>query len=317
VVEAPADEARAARSPRRSSAWSAPGEPRDALAATGSGPQGANVMVKRAVPSTREELPVIGMGTWRTFDPPDASPATLDRLWAVLKTFADAGGRVIDTSPMYGRSEDVTGMLAERLPEGTRSELFLATKVWTTGEAAGVRQMEESFRLLRRKRLDLMQVHNLVDWRTQLRTLRGWKAEGRIRYVGVTHYEASGFPALEEIVRREHVDFVQLAYSVGMRAAEERLLPLAADTGTAVLVNRPFEGGGLFERARGMPLPDFVRPFASSWAQAFLKFAIAHSAVTCVIPATSNPDHMRDNVQAGVGRLPDADERKMMARVLA
>ena len=271
-------------------------------------------MLKRAIPSSGEEVPIIGMGTWQTFDPAVVDEASLAPLADVLRVFAGAGGTVVDASPMYGKSESVTGQLTERLKLNHR--LFIATKVWTRGERAGVQQMERSLAELRRDRVELMQVHNLVDWRTHLATLRRWKDKGRVRYIGVTHYQVSAFGELEAIVRRERLDFVQLPYSAALRDAEARLLPTAADTGTAVLVNRPFEGGSLFTAVRGAPLPPGVQRYASSWGQAFLKFIVAHPAVTCVIPATANPKHMRDNVGAGNGPLPTESERDTLARLL-
>ena len=271
-------------------------------------------MLTRRIPRTGEEIPVIGMGTWQTFDPPSPTPAVLDRLADVIRVFIDGGGQVIDSSPMYGRSEEHTGALLRRLR--ATEPMFIATKVWTTGAAAGRRQLDASCRLFYRSRLDLEQIHNLVDWRAQLDMLRAAKREGRARYIGVTHYTSSSFDDLEQIIRTERVDFVQLPYSVGFRAAESRLLPAAADSGTAVIVNEPFQGGDLFASARDKPLPDWAAPFASSWAQLFLKFIIAHPAVTCVIPATSNPDHMRDDVGAGVGQPLGADERARLLREL-
>ena len=273
------------------------------------------VMIQRTIASSGEKVPAVGMGTWQTFDPPDLSAASLRPLEEVLRVFSDAGGRVVDSSPMYGSSERVTGLLSQRL--GVNEKLFIATKVWTSGESQGTRQMERSLSELRRERLELMQVHNLVDWRTQLRTLRRWKDAGRLKYIGVTHYQRSAFDELERIMKQERVDFVQLPYSIAMRAAEDRLLPVAAETGTAVLVNRPFEGGSLFSQVRSKPLPDAVRPYAESWGQAFLKYVLAHPAVTCVIPATSNPRHMHDNARAGLGRLPDEDERRRLVAALA
>ena len=268
-------------------------------------------MLSRAIPSSGEQLPVIGMGTWQTFDPPVVNEGTLAPLAEVLRIFTAAGGTVVDASPMYGKSESVTGLLAERLRLNDR--LFIATKVWTRGERAGVRQMEQSLAELRRARVELMQVHNLVDWRTHLATLRRWKDEGRVKYVGITHYQVSAFGELEAIVRRERLDFVQLPYSIALRDAEARLLPAAADAGTAVLVNRPFEGGSLFGAVRGVAVPASMQRYAASWGQAFLKFIVAHPAVTCVIPATSDPRHMRDNVGAGSGPLPTAAERDTLA----
>ena len=269
-------------------------------------------MLTRRIPRTNEEIPVIGMGTWQTFDPPSPTPAVLDRLGDVLRVFIEGGGQMIDSSPMYGRSEEHTGALLRRLH--ATEPMFIATKVWTTGAAAGRRQLDTSCRLFYRSRLDLEQIHNLVDWRAQLDMLRAAKREGRARYIGITHYTSSSFDELEKIIRSERVDFVQLPYSVGFRGAESRLLPAAADSGTAVIVNEPFQGGDLFASARGKPLPDWAAPFASSWAQLFLKFIIAHPAVTCVIPATSNPDHMRDDVGAGVGPMLGADERAQLLR---
>jgi diketogulonate reductase-like aldo/keto reductase len=272
-------------------------------------------MLTRAIPSSGETVPAIGMGTWQTFDPPDTGEKSLAPLAEVFRIFHDAGGRVVDSSPMYGKSERVTGLLSERLR--INPSLFVATKVWTQGEQAGVRQMERSRAELRRERLELMQVHNLVDWRTHLATLRWWKERGRVRYIGVTHYQRSAFDELERIVRRERIDFVQLPYSVAVREAEQRLLPACADSGVAVLVNRPFEEGALFGSVRGRALPEFATRFANTWGQAFLKFIVAHPAVTCVIPATSNPRHMQDNVQAGVGPLPTGEERERLARLVA
>ena len=280
-----------------------------------SGAASGAVMIQRTIASSGEKVPAVGMGTWQTFDPPDLSPGSLQPLEDVLGIFYEAGGRVVDSSPMYGSSERVTGLLSKRL--GVNDELFIATKVWTSGESQGARQMERSLSELRRERLELMQVHNLVDWRTQLATLRRWKEAGRVKYIGVTHYQRSAFDELERIMKQERVDFVQLPYSIAMRAAEERLLPVAAETGTAVLVNRPFEGGSLFSRVRNRPLPEAARPFAESWGQAFLKYVLAHPAVTCVIPATSNPRHMRDNVGAGLGRLPSQEERARLVREVA
>jgi diketogulonate reductase-like aldo/keto reductase len=272
-------------------------------------------MTSRKIPRTGETIPVIGMGTWQTFDPPSPTPAAVDRLAEVLRVFIAGGGRVIDSSPMYGRSEEHTGALLQRLR--ATDSVFVATKVWTTGAVAGRRQLETSSRLFHRDKLDLEQVHNLADWRAQLDMLRAAKQEGRIRYVGVTHYTASSFSELEKVVRSEHVDFVQLPYSVGFRAAESRLLSAAADSGTGVIVNEPFQAGGLLAAVRGKPFPEWATPFASSWAQLFLKFVIAHPAVTCVIPATANPEHMRDNVGAGSGRVLGAEERARLVRALS
>ncbi len=271
-------------------------------------------MITRKIPRTNEELPVIGMGTWKTFDPSSPTPAVLDRLGEVLHVLIEGGGTVIDSSPMYGRAEEHAGSLLQRL--GATDSMFIATKVWTTSAAAGRRQLDTSMRFFHRSRLDLEQVHNLVDWRSQLDMLRDAKQQGRIRYVGVTHYTESSFDALERIIRSEKVDFIQLPYSVGFRGAEKRLLPAAAETGTAVIVNGPFQGGDLFSSARGKPVPEWAKPFGSSWAQLFLKFIVAHPAVTCVIPATANPEHMRDDVQAGSGPMLGDKERMQLLRGL-
>jgi aryl-alcohol dehydrogenase-like predicted oxidoreductase len=271
-------------------------------------------MLTRKIPSSGEAIPAVGMGTWQTFDPKPVTDEALEPLEEVLRVFYETGGRVIDTSPMYGHAEEVTGTLADRLK--ISDKLFLATKVWTQGKDKGVEQMEQSLWRLKRDKLDLMQVHNLVDWQTQLATLRQWKSQGRFRYIGVTHYDVKRFDELEKILRNEKVDFIQLPYSLAMREVEKRLLPAAREAGTAVLVMRPLEGGNLFARTRGQPLPDFVKPWASSWAEAFLKFILANEAVTCVLPATSKVEHLRDNMRAGFGRLPDTDERtKLIAEL--
>jgi aryl-alcohol dehydrogenase-like predicted oxidoreductase len=216
---------------------------------------------------------------------------------------------------MYGRAEEVTGDLLARLPGSPRP--FLATKVWTTGKAAGEAQIAESFRKLRAPVVDLFQIHNLVDWRTQLATLRDLEAAGKIRYVGITHYSTSAFGEMEKLLRTERLDFVQLPYSVASREAEKRLLPAAAETGTAVLVMSPFEKGGVFQAVRGKPLPPWSKELgAASWSEIFLKFILAHPAVNAVLPATANPKHLAENVSAGRGRLPDDTLRKRMAEEL-
>jgi diketogulonate reductase-like aldo/keto reductase len=266
----------------------------------------------RAIPSTAEKIPAVGMGTWQTFDV-GATTAARAGPREVLTLFAAHGGRLIDSSPMYGEAESVVGDLAADLK--LTDKLFLATKVWTSGHADGIRQMEQSLRRLRVSRLDLMQVHNLLDWETHLRTLREWKAQGRVRYLGITHYTESAYPQLERVMQGEDIDFVQFNYSIVSRAAEQRLLPLAHERRIAVLVNRPFEKAGLFGKVRGKELPAWSKEFdCESWAQFFLKFILSHPAVTGVLPATSKPEHLRDNMQAGVGRLPDAATREKMAR---
>jgi diketogulonate reductase-like aldo/keto reductase len=266
------------------------------------------------IPKTGEALPAIGLGTWQTFD---VGPGAAERAGPreVLKLFADHGGRVIDSSPMYGAAETVVGDLTAELDLGR--QMFLATKVWTTGRDDGIRQMETSFRRLRTRRMDLMQIHNLLDWKTHIRTLRDWKAHGRVRYIGITHYTESAYDTLAQVMATEDIDFVQFNYSIISRAAERRLLPLAQDRQIAVLVNKPFETAGLFDKVRGRELPTWAAEFdCRSWAQYFLKFILGHPAVTCAIPATRKPTHLLDNMQAGLGRLPDAATRERMAEYL-
>jgi diketogulonate reductase-like aldo/keto reductase len=266
-------------------------------------------MQTRPIPSSGERLGIIGCGTWQTFDVGNAE-ADRQRLAEVLRVLFDAGGSVVDSSPMYGRSEAVTGDLLSRLHAHERA--FVATKVWTRGGEAGVRQMEESMRLLH-PRIELMQIHNLLDWRTHLKTLRAWKEAGRIKYLGITHYTVSAFDELEAIMRAEQLDFVQLNYSLDDRAAEARLLPLAAERGIAVLVNQPFGGGGLLRSLAGAPLPAWAAEIGwTSWAQVLLKYVVSHPAVTCAIPGTSRPQHMRENVAAGMGMMPDEAMRRRM-----
>ena len=268
-------------------------------------------MLTRAIPSTGEKLPVIGLGTWQTFDIGD-DPAELAQRGAVLDVLFDAGGRVIDSSPMYGRAEAVTGKLIAAM--GARDKAFIATKVWTSGKQAGIAQMKASSEKMSAPVVDLMQIHNLVDWRTHVPTLRAMKAAGAIRYVGITHYTTSAFDELATVLRAEPMDVLQIPYSLDQRAAESRLLPLAAERGVAVIPNVPFGGGQMFAKVRGNPLPDWAVDIeAKSFGQIFLKYLISHPAVTCVIPGTAKPDHMRDNVGAGFGPLPDAALRQLIA----
>jgi aryl-alcohol dehydrogenase-like predicted oxidoreductase len=270
-------------------------------------------ILTKPIPRTGESLSMIGLGTWQTFDVGSAERAPLRE---VLRDFVRLGGTVIDSSPMYGRSESIVGDLAAEL--NFEGKLFVATKVWTSGREAGIRQMEESFRRLRVKRIDLMQIHNLVDWRAHLNTLREWQKQGRIRYLGVTHYTASAYDQLARVLETEELDFVQLNYSIVEREAEQRLLPLAIDRGVAVLVNRPFAQAQLFSKVSGKPLPAFAAEIGcASWAQFFLKFVVSHPAVTCAIPATSKVQHLIDNMQAGMGRLPAAEIRQRMAKYVA
>jgi diketogulonate reductase-like aldo/keto reductase len=281
-------------------------------ARAGAAPQ----MLSRPIPASGETIPVVGLGTWRVFDVGGAQ-AERAPLRDVLKSLVELGGRVVDSSPMYGAAESVVGDLAGEL--AITDKLFLATKVWTSGRDAGVAQMEQSIKRLRARQLDLIQIHNLLDWRTHLKTLREWKAAGRIRYLGVTHYTSSAYDELERVLRAEALDFVQVNYSLGEREAERRILPLARDRGVAVLANRPFAEGGLFQRVRAQAVPPWAAEFdCESWAQFFLKWILAEPAVTCVIPGTSRPQHLVDNLKAAVGRLPDAAMRdRMVAHIAA
>jgi diketogulonate reductase-like aldo/keto reductase len=269
-------------------------------------------MLTRPIPSSGEALPVIGLGTWQSFDVGADAAARAPRA-EVLRRLVAGGGRVIDSSPMYGRAEGVAGDLLAAA--GVREKTFLATKVWTTGREEGIAQMRRSAALLRTEVIDLMQIHNLVDWRTHLATLRRMKDEGRVRYIGVTHYTTGALDELAAIIKDESLDFVQCAHSIATRAAEQRLFPVAAARGVAVIVNRPVEEGALFRRVRGRTLPDLARELdIASWGQLFLKYIVSHPAVTCVIPATSDPAHMADNLGAGEGRMPDEGQRREMAR---
>ena len=272
-------------------------------------------MLQRAIPSSGEKLPVIGLGTWQTFDV-GSSASERAPLEEVLAAFVKHGGRLIDSSPMYGHAEAVVGDLVAKLK--LRESLFLATKVWTRGKAAGIQSMERSLELMQTQRMDLMQVHNLVDVQAHLATLREWKQQGRVRYIGITHYTAGSHAEVARVLEREPVDFVQINYSLMEREADDRVLPVARERGVAVLVNRPLGGGGLFARVRGKPLPDWAREFdCSSWAQFFLKWIVAHPAVTCAIPATSKLAHLADNMAAGIGRLPDEKTRQRMVEAVA
>ena len=271
-------------------------------------------MYTRPIPATGAALPVIGCGTWRAFDV-DGTPQQRDRLGEVLRVLVQSGGSVVDSSPMYGRAEAVVGDLIRTTH--ARDKVFVATKVWTSGKAAGIAQMQRSLQLLGGDHIALMQVHNLLDWRTQLTTLRQWKLDGRIAYLGVTHYSTSAHGELEAVMRAERLDFVQLNYAIDDRAAERRLLPLAADRGIAVLVNRPFGGGSLLRTLAGRALPGWAADIdCRSWSQILLKYVISHPAVTCAIPGTGSPEHMRDNALAGSGALPDASLRTRMVASL-
>ena len=267
-------------------------------------------MLTRAIPSSSEPLPLVGLGTYRGFDvaPSDAAYKNLP---AVLSALFAKGGTVIDSSPMYGRAEQTTGeLLSIHEP---RSPAFLATKVWTRGREEGIAQMEESFRLLQTDRIDLMQIHNLLDWKTHMPTLRRWKEEGRIRYIGITHYTASAYDEVEAVLKAEPLDFLQINYALDDRGVEKRILPLCRERGVAVMCNRPFGGGGLLSRLKDKPLPGWASQVqVNSWPQLALKFLLAHSAVTCVIPGTGNPRYMADNAGAGFGPMLTGAQREQL-----
>lgn len=270
---------------------------------------------KRKIPSTLEELPCVGIGTWQTFDV-GTSDSERNPLKEVLRKFIEDNASVIDSSPMYGASEKIVGDLSQEL--NINSKLFIATKVWTSGKEEGIKQMNNSFSLLKRELIDLMQIHNLVDWQTHLTTLQKWKEQGKIRYIGLTHYTDSAHDIVASIIKKEPVDFIQVNYNLLDRHAEEQLLPLAQEKKVAVLINRPFEEGALFTRVKGKVLPEWAAEFeCTSWAQLFLKYILANPAVTCVIPGTSKVNHLLDNLQAGKGELPDISHRKRMIQLMA
>jgi len=267
-------------------------------------------LLKRPIPSSGEMLPVVGLGTYQSFDV-GSGAAEREPLKEVLRLFAAQGGKLVDSSPMYGPSESVVGDLATAL--GITAQLFMATKVWTSGREGGIRQMEDSLRRMKVERMDLMQIHNLLDWKTQLATLKQWKATGRIRYIGITHYHSGAYGELERLMKTKDFEFAQFNYSIAEREAEERILPLANELGVAVIVNRPFAQASLFARVRGKEVPAWAAEFdCKSWGQFFLKYILGHPAVTCVIPATGKPQHLVDNMMAGIGSLPDAAMRKRM-----
>jgi aryl-alcohol dehydrogenase-like predicted oxidoreductase len=275
-------------------------------------------LLMRRIPSSGENIPAIGLGTSGPFEV-GADEAARAPLRQVLKAFFMGGATLIDTSPMYSTAEAVLGDL---LSTEQQAKAFIATKVWTPGsgghgEQKGIEQMQRSMALLKHKRIELMQVHNLVDLDVHLKTLRRWKAEGRIKYIGVTHYTTASYPDLIDIIGREKIDFVQFNYSAGTREAEKRLLPLCADKGVAVLINRAFEDGNLFTKVQGKPLPPWAADFgAKSWAQVFLKFVLSHPAVTCAIPATGKIRNLVDNLSAGMGALPDTKQRAQIVAAL-
>ena len=273
--------------------------------------QNKQAMLTRLIPSTGEKLPVIGLGSWQQFDVGSSSNER-NPLKEVLKSMHEAGGKVIDASPMYGRSEQVIGDLTEEIK--LNDQFFFATKVWTTGKQSGIDQMNDSFRKMKRKTIDLMQVHNLQDWQTHLKTLKDWKSERKVRYIGVTHYTDSAHAQLEQIVKSKAVDFVQFNYSIRSRNAEKSLLNAAKDNGVAVIINEPFDQGALFRSVKGKELPDWAADYdINSWAQYFLKYILSNTAVTCVIPGTSDVKHLVDNMGAGLGKMLDENGRKKMA----
>lgn len=270
-------------------------------------------MLKRVIPSSGEEMPVIGLGTSRVFDI-ERSKNELNVREKILDIFYENGGRLIDTSPMYGMSEEIIGMTAKKYIEKNR--FFLATKVWTEGRENGMRQIEESFQKMRTDKISLIQVHNLLDWKTQIKTLRSLKDEGRIDYIGITHYKSNAFDEMIKIMKAEKVDFAQFNYSMGEREAEQKILPFCKDNGIATLINRPFMRGRLFREAQEKKLPSWVTDYdIDSWGQFFLKYIISHDAVTNIIPATSKPKNMLDNARAGMGRMLDEKAKKRMFEV--
>lgn len=268
----------------------------------------------RAIPSSGEIIPVVGLGTWKTFD---VGPSARERepQKNILINLLNKGGSIVDTSPMYGASETIIGDLSTQLQNN--DQLFIATKVWTTGKQSGIDQMNKSFSLLKRKQIDLMQIHNLVDWKTHYKTLQQWKEEGKIKYIGITHYVNSAHDEIIDIMRSVTLDFVQINYSLTARNLENRLLRLAEEKKVAIMVNQPFNGGSIFNQVRNKTLPTWAKEFdCTTWPTFFLKYMLADPAVTCVIPGTSNPIHMTENLMAGIGKLPDADQRKRMISLI-
>lgn len=267
-------------------------------------------MLKKKIPSSGEKIPVIGMGSSRTFDAGDSQQARVN-LTKVLQTFFDLGGTVIDTSPMYGSSEQVLGDLLVNVKN--KQSLFMATKVWTQGREEGIAQMQQSMALLRRPVIDLIQIHNLLDWKVHWKTLKEWKQQGKVRYLGITTHRGYDHDQLAYVMENYPIDFIQFSYSIANRKAEQRILPLAAERGIATMINRPFQRGDLFRSVKGKELPAWAAEFdCNSWGQFFLKFVVSHPAVTCTIPATSKVHHMRDNMGAGLGRMPNPQQRQKM-----
>ncbi len=272
------------------------------------------IMIARPIPSSGEKLPAIGLGTYSVFDVSSTAEEIATRQ-EIVDLLLGEGGSVIDTSPMYNRSEKVIGNVIDA--GSPREAMFIATKVWTNGRDAGIRQMQRSAQLMNTDVIDLMQVHNLRDTDIHMNAIRDWQQDGRIRYNGLTHYTERAFDRLEAAMKKHEPDFIQINYSLGEREADERILPLASDMGIAVLINRPYQSGHLFRPLSGKSLPEWATEFATSWGQFFLKFIISHPAVTCVIPATSKPHHMSDNLEAGFGQLPDDTVRQRMINYMA
>jgi len=274
-----------------------------------------NYMARRAIPSTGELLPVIGLGTSRVFDT-NLSEKSLNPRKEIVKALLDHGGSLIDTSPMYGRAEEVTGKIAQDLKINDR--LFLATKVWIEGKEAGEIQMNASSKKLNKAVIDLMQIHNLLDWKTHIKTLYEWKEQGKINYIGISHFRSNAFSQIEKIITKERIDFAQFNYSLEEREAEKRLLPLCREKGVATLINRPFMRGKLFKAVARKKLPSWTYEYnVNTWSQFFLKFILANQAVTTIIPATSNPAHMIDNLIGGIGPIPEVGLQKKMVEVVA
>ena len=274
-----------------------------------------NQMLRRAIPSSGESLPIIGLGTSRVFDVDPENRQELKIRKEIIEVLLNNEGSLVDTSPMYGQSEDLIGAILNDYPR--RNELFLATKVWTKGKTEGEQQISESFKKMNTTKMELIQIHNLVDWKTQIKTLRQMKESGEISYIGITHYKSSAFKEMEDIIKKEPIDFAQFNYSIGERDAEERLLPICQEYGVATIINRPFMRGKLFRSFKNQTLPDWCKDYdINSWGQFFLKYIIANPAVTNIIPATSKSKNMLDNSIAGMGRVTDLKIQKRMLEML-